>query len=277
MDKNIIELLPKFLEVLGIEEQPMGTFYSNKKPSDGYSPNSLDLPTIEKEINNEVDWAGVFSGFTCAMQKIWIARKKNTTAYFSAKQFGCVGGAYYFGFVNPLPNTIIQYISTGIPNVMEGELYHKSPDDARNMLEQIDPVPASGKYCIFKPLQSFKSEENPVLITFFVKPETLSGLHRLVTYVTKDPEAVISPWSAACGSLVLKPLFYLSKGLNKAVIGGMDPTARKYLKTDELTFTVPIDMFTKLIYSFDKSFLKTDTWATVQKKIALSKKAWGEI
>jgi COG2043 family uncharacterized protein len=120
-------------------------------------------------------------------------------------------------------------------------------------------------------------DENPELVSFFVRPETLSGLHRLVTYITSDSEAVVSPWSAACGSLVGMPLVYLSKGLNKTVIGGMDLSARKFFKNDELSFTVPFGMFTEMTNRFDESFLKTNTWANVQKKITRSKKAWGEI
>ena len=139
-----------------------------------------------------------------------------------------------------------------------------------------DPKPASDKYCVFKPIESFETNENPELVSFFVRPEALSGLHRLATFVTNDPEVVMSPSSAACGSLVVWPLHYLSRGLNKAVIGGMDPSARKFFKTDELTFTMPFIMFAEMINRFDESFMKTKTWANVQKKISLSKKVWGE-
>ncbi len=275
MNSNIIESLPKFLKALGLDEMPMGTFFTDKKPTAGYSPKSMELPTREKEIKNEVNWQSVFSGFSCVIQKIWLARKKKTTAYFSAELFGCVGGAFYLGFVNPMPETIIQYISTGIPNAMKGELYYDSPENAKKMLVA-DPKPASDKFCVFKPLNSFETDENPELVSFFVRPEALSGLHRLATFVTNDSEVVVSPSAAACGSLVVWPLYYLSKGLNKAVIGGMDPSARKYLKTDELTFTMPFGMFTEIINRFDETFLKTDTWATVEKKIRKSKKVWGE-
>jgi hypothetical protein len=63
---------------------------------------------------------------------------------------------------------------------------------------------------------------------------------------------------------------------NKAVLGGWDPSARKFFKTDELSFTVPFEMFVEMLNRFETSFLKTETWPIVQKKIARSKKAWGE-
>ena len=66
------------------------------------------------------------------------------------------------------------------------------------------------------------------------------------------------------------------KGANKAVIGGWDPSARKFFKTDEHSFTVPFGMFKDMLNRHGESFLTTKTWAMVQKKIARSKKAWGE-
>jgi len=86
----------------------------------------------------------------------------------------------------------------------------------------------------------------------------------------------VSPWGAGCGNVVAWPLHYLSKGQNRAVIGGWDPSARKFFKTDELSFTVPYKMFLDMLNRFNDSFLMTKAWATVQKKIERSKKAWKE-
>ena len=104
----------------------------------------------------------------------------------------------------------------------------------------------------------------------------MTGLHQLAAFVTNDPEVVVSPWGAGCGSILAWPLHYLSKGQNKAVIGGWDPSARKFFKTDELSFTVPFQMFTEMLKRHSESFLTTKSWETVQKKIERSKKAWGE-
>jgi uncharacterized protein (DUF169 family) len=277
MNQKIAKSLPRFLEVLGLDEEPMGIFYSDEKPADGFSPKPTPLPTREAEIKNKIDWQAVFTQFSCVIGNIWRARKKKTAAYFSAEQFGCPGGAFWLGFLKPQTETIIHYVSTGIHNRMEGEFYCDSPDSLRQIFEYVDPRPASHKFCIFKFLSSFSKEENPELVTFFSRPEALSGLHQLATFVTNDPEVVVSPWSAACGSLVIWPLHYLSKGANKAVIGGWDPSARKFFKTDELSFTVPFKMFTEMINRFDESFLKTKTWTNVKKKINRSKKAWVKV
>lgn len=65
MDSKSIRALPGFLEVLGLGEEPMGIFYVNEEPVDGFSPKPTDLPTREKETKNEIDWQAVFGQFSC--------------------------------------------------------------------------------------------------------------------------------------------------------------------------------------------------------------------
>ncbi|MGD2024341.1 MAG: DUF169 domain-containing protein [Desulfobacterales bacterium] len=184
MNTPILKALPQFLETLGLDEEPMGIFYTDEQPAEGFSPKPNELPTREKEIKNEINWQEVFG--------------------------------------------------------------------------------------------QFSEHEVPELVAFFTRPESLSGLHQLAAFVTNDPEVVVSPWGAGCGNVVVWPLHYLSKGDNKAVVGGWDPSARKFFKTDELSFTVPFKMFVQMVERFNETFLTTKSWATVQKKIERSKKIWGE-
>jgi hypothetical protein len=60
------------------------------------------------------------------------------------------------------------------------------------------------------------------------------------------------------------------------VLGGWDPSARKFFKTDELSLTVPFGMFRQMLARHEESFLASSTWATVQKKIHRSRRTWGE-
>jgi len=276
MHENLLNRLPQFLNTLGLGETPMGVYYTDSEPTHGFSPKPNELPTREKERNDEIDWQQVFGQFSCVIGNIWRARKKKVPAYFSAERFGCPGGAFWLGFNKPQAETIIHYVSTGIPNWTEGEMYCDSADELRRIFEYVDPRPAPKKFCVFKTLDQFDDQETPELICFFTRPEPLCGLHQLAAFVTNEPEIVVSPWGAACGNLVAWPLHYLSKGRNRAVLGGWDPSARKFFRTDELSFTVPLQMFEEMLQRFDTSFLKTKTWSTVQKKIARSKRAWGE-
>jgi hypothetical protein len=36
------------LQILGMDEEPMGIFYTDEKPAEGFSPKPSDLPTREK-------------------------------------------------------------------------------------------------------------------------------------------------------------------------------------------------------------------------------------
>lgn len=277
MDDQITQSLPPFLEKLGLDEEPMGVFYTDQEPPDGFTPKPSELPTREKELKNEIDWQAVFGQFSCVIGHIWRARKKRTAAYFDSEHFGCPGGTFWLGFMKPQTETIIHYVSSGVPERMAGELYCESPDALRQIFEFIDPDPAPKKYCVIKPLTLFKEDEVPELISFFARPETLSGLHQLAAFLTNDPEVVTSPWGAACTGLVTWPRKYLAKGKNKAVLGGWDPSARKFFKTDEISFTVPFGMFQQMLHRYEESFLATKTWSNVKKKIARSKKMWGEL
>ena len=124
--------LPQFLERLGLDEPPMGVFYTDQQPEEGYSPKPMDLPTRAKEMADAIDWPQVFGNFSCAMGHIWRARKKKTAAFFSAERFGCPGAAFWLGFNKPQVETIIHYVSSGIPDRMEGEWYCESPDAPLN-------------------------------------------------------------------------------------------------------------------------------------------------
>lgn len=276
MTKNQRDDLAKFLEVLGLAEEPVGIFFTDKKPADGFSPKPMELPSREREIKNEINWQAVFGSFSCVLGNIWLARKKNKAAFFSAEQYGCPGCAFWLGFMKPQSETITHYVSTGIPGKMDGEFYCDSPDEFRRIMESIDPLPAPAKFCVAKPLGLFTDDEKPDIVAFFARPESLCGLHQLATFVTNDYEAVASPWGAACTSLVSWPYKYLAAGKNKAVLGGWDPSARKFFKTDELSFTVPYKMFGQMLSRYSESFLMTPTWSNVKKKIERSNEAWAK-
>ncbi len=268
--------LPRFLEILGYDEEPMGIFYTDEKPAEGFTPAPLDLPTKEKEQKGQIDWQAVFGDFSCVIGHIWRARKKKVPAYFDSNHFGCPGGAFFLGFMKPQTETIIHYVSTGFPGQMEGEFYCDSPDVLRGIFDYIDPPSASGKFCVVKPLSLFEGSETPELAAFFARPETMCGLHQLAAFVGHDTEVTASPWGAACTNLITWPRKYLAQGKQRAVIGGWDPSARKFFKTDELSMTVPYEMFTQMLERFEESFLTTKTWSIVRKKIARSRRTWGE-
>jgi uncharacterized protein (DUF169 family) len=264
------------LEALGLPEEPIGMFYTDKEPAEGFAPKPGYLPTPLMEARGEVEWQEVWRNFDCVMGLVWRARRLGKPAYFDKDRYGCLGGAFYLGFQKPQLDFITYYVSSGIPGVTEGERYLDSPQAVRDFFNTIDPRPAPARFCVFKPLSQFGPGETPEVVSFFARPEIISGLHVLAGFVTNDFEAVCAPFGADCSYIVTWPLHYLAQGRLKAVLGGWDPSARKFLKPDELSFAVPWEMFQRMARRWPESFLTTPTWANVKKKIALSQKAWKE-
>ncbi len=266
----------RLLEVLGLDEPPMGVFYTDEEPKDGLSPKAQTPVSREAEEKGEVDWMAVQENFSCMLGKVWQARKKKTAAYFDKERFGCLGGAFYLGFMKPYLNMHPFFISTGIEGMFEGEHYAPTPDVAAAFFEAMDPLPAPKRYCVVKPLEQFGEHETPEVVVFFARPEVIGGLSFLVAFVTEDIDAVRTPFGPGCSGLVTWPLKYLSEGKQVAVLGGMDPSCRKFLRPDEVSFAVPYGMYEQMLERWEESFLTGETWKTVQKKIARSRKAWGE-
>ncbi len=268
--------LAAFLEALGKTEEPMAMFYTDKQPEEGVSPKPGRLPSVEQEARREIDFKGLFKDFSCVIGKIWIARKKKTAAYFDRERYGCLGGAFFLGYLKPQLDFVVHYVSSGIKNNMEGERYLSSPEVTRRFYEMIDPRPSPKRFCVFKPISLFDRDETPELVTFFARPEVISGLHQLATFITDDLEVVMSPFGAGCANIVTWPLKYRSQGKFKAVLGGWDPSERVYLRPDEITFTVPFDMYKLMLARWPESFLNANAWQAVKKKIARSRTLWGE-
>lgn len=270
------EKAQEFFNVLEVTEEPMGMIYTDKQPAEGISPKEGPLPTVEDEAADRVDWPSINANWTCVIGVLWRARKKKTLAYFDNKRFGCLGGAFYLGFLKPQLEAIAHYVSSGIPGQLEGEHYLESPEVTKHFFHTIDPRPAPARFCVFKPLSLFGEGETPELVVFFSRPESIAGLHQLATFVTNDFEAVMSPFGAGCANIVTWPVRYLSQGKLKAVLGGWDPSDRKFLKTDEITFSMPFELFSRMVQRWPESFLRTATWDAVRKKAEKSRRVWGE-
>ncbi|AMK12461.1 DUF169 domain-containing protein [Pseudodesulfovibrio indicus] len=276
--QSLLDGTATFLDHLGLGEAPFGVHYSDTLPENAYGPKKGAPISRELEDARALDMQEVMKTFSCVMGNVWLARKKGGAAYISSEEYGCVGGAYYCSMMKPHLRFIEHYVSTGYEGTpLHGERYMPDPDAMRAFMEEVNPREAPGKYCIFKPLSLFTDETKPEFVIFFARPEVLSGLFTQAVFATGDMDCVVSPFGAGCTNMVSWPLYYKGKGLEKAVIGGFDPSARKFMKTDELTFTVSLDLYEKMLAALPESMFTHETdWKGVRKKVARSAKAWGE-
>ena len=132
----------EFFTALGLSEEPFGMIYTNQEPQTGLSPKSRKPITGERKKEGGGNWSSIAKNFSCVLGIIWRARNKKTAAYFDRERFGCFGGAFYLGFLKRPPNFIASFVSTGIPNRLEGERYLESPEIARQFFQTIAPRPA---------------------------------------------------------------------------------------------------------------------------------------
>ena len=276
--QSILEETKVFLDHLGLNEEPFGVYYDDAKPEKSFGPKPGVPISRELEDQGQVDMQAVFKDFSCVIGNIWLARKKHCAAYISSEEYGCPGGVFYCSMMKPNLRFIEHYVTTGFEGTpIKGERYLPSPESMRKFLGKVNPRKAPAKYCIFKPLSLFSDGEEPEFVIFFARPEVLSGLFTHTMFTTGDVDSVASPFGAGCTNILAWPLFYMEQGMEKAVLGGFDPSARKYMKTDELTFTVSLSLYQKMLKSLPESMFKVGKdWAVVRKKVDRSAKTWGE-
>ena len=276
--QSIGEETQVFLEHLGLNEEPFGVYYHDIKPEKAFGPKPGVPISRELEDQGKVDMQAVFKTFSCVIGNIWLARKKQCAAYISSEEYGCLGGVFYCAMMKPNLRFIEHYVTTGFEGTpIHGERYLPSPEAMRTFLDKVKPRKAPAKYCIFKPLSQFSEGEEPEFVIFFARPEALSGLFTQIMFTTGDVDCVASPFGAGCTNILSWPLYYREKGEEKAILGGFDPSARKYMKTDELTFTVPLSLYRKMLEKLPESMFSVGkNWEVVRKKVDRSAKAWGE-
>lgn len=263
---------------LGLDEEPFAIFYTDREPAEGFAPKPGQEVSLELESEGKVDFQQIFANFSCVLGKVLLARRKKTAAYFAADRYGCPGGRFFLGYHKPQVEFIACYISSGIPGTpVHGERYLESPEASRRFFNTVDPRPAPAKYCVFKPLSQLSQGERPELVVFFGRGEVLTGLATLAAFVTDDMEVVATPFGAGCAFMTSWPFHYLAQGQTRAVLGCGDPTARKFMKHDEMTFTVPYALYETFLARWSESFLAAPgDWEGVKKKIVRSREVWGQ-
>jgi Uncharacterised ArCR, COG2043 len=106
------------------------------------------------------------------------------------------------------------------------------------------------------------------VVIFFAKPDVLSGLFTLANFDQSEPNGTFCPFGSGCGSIIHSPYFETLSERPRAVIGMFDPSARTCVPENVLTFAVPARRFETMIGYMKETFLITDTWTSVRKRIS---------
>jgi uncharacterized protein (DUF169 family) len=199
----------------------------------------------------------------CELKKV----RSGESRAFNSDALKCGGAKRYLGFTDTMRPNFEYFLSCGIENEMEGERYIRTPELVRDLMKNQKKISIPGKCIVFKRWDKLEDYDNPDVVIFFAKPDVLSGLFTLANFDQSGPDSTFTPFGAGCGSIVHYP--YLEKNTDRprAVIGMFDPSARPCVPAETLTFSVPMIKFLKMISYMDESFLITNSWKNVQKRL----------
>jgi len=249
-----IQLKKKFLELwkryFNGAELPI-VFY--------YSDNAGDIEIVKKP-----------SGHACIIGVLNKVRKGRALS-FNMDSIGCFGAKRYIGYDKQIMPDFEYFLSCGIPGKIEGERYKRSPEIVREIMKNMPDFDAPAKYIIFKRWDSLDKNDNPEVVIFYATADILSGLFTLAGFDETESNSVIAPFSSGCGSIVMHP--YLEKDMPRprCIIGMFDVSARPFVQSKILTFSVPMMKFERMISNMKESFLITPSWKKVRSRIARSK------
>jgi hypothetical protein len=159
------------------------------------------------------------------------------------------------------------FLSCGIPGELEGERYKKTPELVKEIMKKVPTFDAPGKYIVFKRWDMLQEADEPDVVIFLAPSDVLSGLFTLANFDEPELNGVFSPFSAGCGSIVQYPYVEKESEHPRGVLGMFDVSARPFVSGDVLSFSVPMKKFTVMIENIEESFLITQSWGKIQKRI----------
>lgn len=245
------DIITRFLELWGkyfpTGDIPIGFHYSD---TDG----GADPPT----------------GVThCFIAELGAVRRGKSVA-FSILNVRCPGGRRYMGFSHELRPNFEFFLSCGIEGELEGERYKKTPELVTEHLKYQQPFVAPKRFVVFRPVDKFTSANPPEAVIFYAHADTLSGLFTLANFDSPIPEGVVAPFGSGCSSIVYYPYHENRRENPRAVLGMFDVSARPHVPSQSLTFAVPWKKFVTMVNNMDESFLTTDSWSKIARRMVLS-------
>jgi len=230
--------------------------------------NGADLPIVFYYTDTEENTEQVKppSGHRCLIGDLYGVRKGKSLS-LSKDSVGCFGGKRYLGFAGEIMPNFEYFLSYGIPGKLEGERYKKSPELVKEAMKTWPQFQAPGKFVVFKRWDHLLPTDEPEVVIFFARPDELSGLFTLANFDETEPNGVFAPFAAGCATIAQYPYLEKNSGRPRCVLGMFDVSARPFVPGDVLTFSAPMNKFVRMIDNMEESFLLTDSWKKVHKRI----------
>ena len=237
----------KIASLLKLHNNPVAVYRTNKCPE-----NAVQF--------KEGKWG-------CVVAILNSSANKCIKAAFSDKTVVCKGGRAGTG-IEPFETGEIEYfLSIGGRGPKEGEFYRRTPELALDYIKSI-PEYRTDTYLIFTPLCSIDSETKEALdgVIFLVNADQLSGLVTLSNFDRKSIDNTSVTFGGGCAQSILFP-FSAENTNQKCFIGLTDPSARKCISGEILSFSIPWARFKEMETVAEESFLTKETWGTIAKRL----------
>jgi hypothetical protein len=192
--------------------------------------------------------------------------RKGESLRFDVAAIGCSGGKRYLGFTQDVPPNFEHFLSCGIPGMLEGIRFKKSPELVKEFEARSPSFAAPGRHIVFRRWDRLGESDDPQVVIFFAPPDVLSGLYTLAGFDEADLNAVYCPFCAGCGSIVKYPFLEKDAPRPRAVLGMFDVSARPFVPASTLSFAVPMKKFASMIDNMEESFLITESWNAVRRR-----------
>lgn len=178
----------------------------------------------------------------------------------------CFGGRRYLGFTTKINDRFTYFLSDGSDGGV-CEKYKQSPQLVKELMNDMPFLINNCENIVFKRWDKLGVEDHPSVVVFFATADVVSGLFTLASFDSNDFGRVVTPFGSGCASIIYFPFMDYAKGIERATLGLFDPSARKCVKENILSFAVPITMFLQMVDNMESSFLTTDTWNVIKKRI----------
>ncbi len=195
------------------------------------------------------------------------AVRKGEPRQFSEDRIGCAGGKRGLGFSKEVAPDFRYRMSSGIEGQIEGGKYKKTPELIDEFINNAPAHMAPAPYVVFKRWDLFETNEDPAVAIFFATPDVLSGLFTLAGFDEPDLDAVTAPFGAGCASIVAYPYLQKDKPHPRAILGCLGVSSRPSSPPNALSFSVPVNKFDRMIDNMEESFLTTQSWEMVKKRL----------
>lgn len=237
----------KIASLIKLRNHPVAVYRTNKCPE-----NAIQF--------QEGKWG-------CVVAMLNTSANKGITAAFSDKTVVCKGARAGMG-IEPFETGVIEYfLSIGGKGSKKGEFYKQNPELALDYIESM-PEYQTNHYLVFTPLCNLDAEleENLDGVIFLVNADQLSGLVTLSNYDRKTLDNTTITFGSGCAQSILFP-FSAENTKQQCYIGLTDPSARKCISGETLSFSIPWIRFQEMEAVAEESFLTKETWRTISNRL----------